>query len=537
MAGAADVATSAESLFGLAVSPGARLTAMLTMGVAYAVISVRPKPPGLVRLLMSMPLFLLFSVAGLQVMESVTVSGSIGFMFAWLANFKLLAYSANRGPLAHPGLSSGQWLLLLLLPFFPAKRGHRRAQAGGVLLALVCNIALGLALTAFLTSPAGSASSLLRHTGYALYVYVAASLLLDCFMPLGCAALGHMRLQPSMDNPFVSTSVREFWGRRYNQIVSAILQDTVYLPIVEGRWVAEPQEAQDVQGERRPGDDDSKGSGGGVETPAGEGAGPTGLRRRTAAVPGSATAATAVTAAAGEMRHVDSTASTGGAAAAAASGAATALVKATATARTGLDGVDSCASLAASEGQGKQRRQGPEGKPGRRRVPCSRARQLVAMTASFVVSGVMHEVCIAFMCGGRLEGSYHMLAFFLLQPLIIVVQDAATAALLPPHLLTPQEEAAALANGSSRPGGGSSSNGNSSSSSSVGKWTLARRVVTVLRVVVTAVLVVASADVLFWGPFETCRIDERGLKEVLAGVENVKAWAAAARGWFAGAAL
>lgn len=172
-------------------------------------------------------------------------------------------------------------------------------------------------------------------------------------------------------------------------------QDTVYLPIVEGRWVAEPQEAQDVQGERRPGDDDSKGSGGGVETPAGEGAGPTGLRRRTAAVPGSATAATAVTAAAGEMRHVDSTASTGGAAAAAASGAATALVKATATARTGLDGVDSCASLAASEGQGKQRRQGPEGKPGRRRVPCSRARQLVAMTASFVVSGVMHEVCIA----------------------------------------------------------------------------------------------------------------------------------------------
>ena len=32
----------------------------------------------------------------------------------------------------------------------------------------------------------------------ALYVYVAASLLLDCFMPLGCAALGHMRLQPSM---------------------------------------------------------------------------------------------------------------------------------------------------------------------------------------------------------------------------------------------------------------------------------------------------------------------------------------------------
>lgn len=46
---------------------------------------------------------------------------------------QLLAYSANRGPLAHPGLSSGQWLLLLLLPFFPAKRevGAVADRSGG----------------------------------------------------------------------------------------------------------------------------------------------------------------------------------------------------------------------------------------------------------------------------------------------------------------------------------------------------------------------------------------------------------------------
>ncbi|KAG2437108.1 hypothetical protein HYH02_011364 [Chlamydomonas schloesseri] len=476
---------------------------------------------------MSLPLFLLFSVAGLQVMENVTVSGSIGFMFAWLGNFKLLAYSANRGPLAHPGLSAGQWLLMLLLPYFPAKRGHPRARAGGVLLALVGNITLGLALTAFLTSPAGSVSSVLRHTGYALYVYVAASLLLDCAMPLGCAALNHMDLQPSMDNPFISTSVREFWGRRYNQIVSAILQDTVYLPIVEGRWVAEPQPQQQVaqqqEASKRRESDGRDDSGGTEQLPAaaaGSGGSGGGVRRRTGA------AATA----GNKLHHVDSTASTAGAAATAVS------VIARAATASGLDGVDSSTSLAAlgqqqaaSAAGGLQGAQAPLAAAGgwrrRRRVACSRARQLLAMCASFAVSGVMHEVCIAFMCGGRLEGSYHMLAFFLLQPLIILAQDSLTAALLPPHLLTPQEEAAALASGSG-----------SSSSSSQGKWTLARRLVTVLRVLMTAMLVVASADALFWGPFETCRIDERGLREVLAGVENVKGWVAAVRAWFLGAA-
>ena len=38
------------------------------------------------------------------------------------------------------------------------------------------------------------------------------------------------------DNPFVSTSVREFWGRRYNQIVSAILQVRTVASVACGMW-------------------------------------------------------------------------------------------------------------------------------------------------------------------------------------------------------------------------------------------------------------------------------------------------------------
>lgn len=58
----------------------------------------------------------------------------------------------------------------------------------------------------------------------ALYIWLVASLMLDAPMPLGCRLLNHMALQPAMANPFGAATVREFWGRRYNQIVSSILQ-------------------------------------------------------------------------------------------------------------------------------------------------------------------------------------------------------------------------------------------------------------------------------------------------------------------------
>ena len=65
------------------------------------------------------------------------------------------------------------------------------------------------------------------------------SLCLDAAMPLSGALLGAgqrgggLALQPAMDGPYAATSVREFWGRRYNQIVSATLLETVYKPIVQ----------------------------------------------------------------------------------------------------------------------------------------------------------------------------------------------------------------------------------------------------------------------------------------------------------------
>lgn len=63
-----------------------------------------------------------------MLMVQVIVRGGLGFLLSWLANFKLLAFSAGRGPLAIPGLSFLQWAAMLVLPIFPAKRERSCVQ-------------------------------------------------------------------------------------------------------------------------------------------------------------------------------------------------------------------------------------------------------------------------------------------------------------------------------------------------------------------------------------------------------------------------
>ncbi|GIL54919.1 hypothetical protein Vafri_10618 [Volvox africanus] len=124
----------------------------------------------------------------------------------------------------------------------------------------------------------------------------------------------------------------------------------------------------------------------------------------------------------------------------------------------------------------------------RRRV--SKRRRLLAVWSAFAVSGVMHEACLMYMCHNRLEGSFRMMAFFLLQPLIMIAQDntvEAVSGLVPERLRR-------------------------------------SRAAVILQIVVTLALVLLSADQLFWGPFETCRVDERGLAEAMGAFRAVGDW-------------
>ncbi|EFJ41478.1 hypothetical protein VOLCADRAFT_98536 [Volvox carteri f. nagariensis] len=214
-----------------------KLHGFILVALVYCVVVVRPLRPGLPRLLASVPAFLVFSLCPLLVKDSALLSSAVALTTTWVANFKLLSYSGGRGALSHPGIRSGlQWGALLLLPFFPAKSGRTPASTSsrGLLLGLLLKLGVYLGLTAVLVGV--ELSALARHLIYAVHFWMFVSLCLDAAMPLGSQLLPGIPLQPAMDAPYIATSVREFWGRRYNQIVSATLLETVYKPIVEGRF-------------------------------------------------------------------------------------------------------------------------------------------------------------------------------------------------------------------------------------------------------------------------------------------------------------
>lgn len=62
-----------------------------------------------------------------------------------------------------------------------------------------------------------------------IYMYCFLDFLLPCLAALG-RALG-MGLEPQFDKPYLSASLQDFWGRRWNLMASAVLRPAVYIPV------------------------------------------------------------------------------------------------------------------------------------------------------------------------------------------------------------------------------------------------------------------------------------------------------------------
>uniref|UniRef100_A0A0D9XRQ0 Wax synthase domain-containing protein n=1 Tax=Leersia perrieri TaxID=77586 RepID=A0A0D9XRQ0_9ORYZ len=170
--------------------------------------------------------------------------GTAAFFLAWLSAFKVLLLALALGPL-HPGLPLLPFLLTALLPV--KLRPSAAAAAGDAsepkssfpLLVKVAAIATILRLY-----ESSSIQMLPRHARLAVYgihIYLFLDLLLPSISAaVGAALGGGMELEPPFDRPYMAASLREFWGRRWNLMVPAILRPSVYGPVraVAGREAA-----------------------------------------------------------------------------------------------------------------------------------------------------------------------------------------------------------------------------------------------------------------------------------------------------------
>lgn len=208
---------------------------------------------GVIRFLAILPVILFLFFLPLNLF-TIWLGGPTSFFLAWLANFKLLLFAFGQGPLSTSPvpLSFPYFISLACLPIkfqqVPQKSvdkevskvsGHKSPLNHGLKIVV-------LAITAPIYLQKDHVHPKMVMLLYCVYLYIGLELVLAVVAAFARACL-RLELEPQFHEPYLATSLQDFWGRRWNLMVTSILHPTVYNPVMSissrliGRkWAALP---------------------------------------------------------------------------------------------------------------------------------------------------------------------------------------------------------------------------------------------------------------------------------------------------------
>ncbi|PRQ54882.1 putative long-chain-alcohol O-fatty-acyltransferase [Rosa chinensis] len=202
------------------------------------------------------------------------------FFIAWLANCKLLLFAFDKGPLSsEPSITLGRFVVIACLPIKVQKslppnqlgkprkiqngknssspqshiddqskgnKIHQKSKEGNILHSNYATkvLLLGILLRAydFINYIHPNALLLL----YCLHIYLLLELILAVVASMARALLG-VEIEPQFNDPYLSTSLQIFCGKRWNLMVSSTLRPTAYEPtlniskhVVGRKWASLP---------------------------------------------------------------------------------------------------------------------------------------------------------------------------------------------------------------------------------------------------------------------------------------------------------
>ncbi|KAL6650918.1 hypothetical protein ACP70R_009843 [Stipagrostis hirtigluma subsp. patula] len=207
----------------------AAVAAAVTVAMSYVRFAARRLRPGLPRLAAFLPVIavLPFLPLAFRALHPRAISG---FFLAWMAEFKLLLLASGRGPL-HPSLPLHAFVAVATFPVrvrdTRPKSGPGSSGLGPVTAAVMAAL---LAAIVSLYRHEARMNHYLLHALYCAHVYLALELVLAAAAAAARALLG-LDLEPQFDRPYLSASLRDFWGRRWNLSVPALLRQCVFRPV------------------------------------------------------------------------------------------------------------------------------------------------------------------------------------------------------------------------------------------------------------------------------------------------------------------
>ncbi|OVA20217.1 hypothetical protein BVC80_157g4 [Macleaya cordata] len=228
------------------------ILALASLSYCYFIVGKIPK--GKTRFFFLLPILFYFTILP-STISFISLKGVIAFFFTWLANFKLLLLCFDQGPLSsnQPKSSLKSFISIACLPIKikqddPSLKSpysniknkknpsHQNKQSNPShhhletppkpFLSLPIIILLTLLVVhLYCTNNQIINPSLLL----VLYLYLSLEIVLAIGATLARATLG-LELELQSNEPYLSPSLQDFWGRRWNLMITEILRPTVYHP-------------------------------------------------------------------------------------------------------------------------------------------------------------------------------------------------------------------------------------------------------------------------------------------------------------------
>ncbi|KAF3453374.1 hypothetical protein FNV43_RR03814 [Rhamnella rubrinervis] len=190
-------------------------------------------PRGVKRLISLIPILYVFTILPLD-LHSFHLGAPTSFFLVWLANFKLLLFAFDRGPLYQTPPTLFHFISIASLPIqirqhpSPITKNPITKPVPSSVLFSVKALLLATIIHMYQYR-----SFLHPHVTLALYcfhMYLGIEIVLAlCAVPV--RAIFRYDLEPQFNEPYLSTSLQDFWGRRWNLMVSSILRPTIYGPV------------------------------------------------------------------------------------------------------------------------------------------------------------------------------------------------------------------------------------------------------------------------------------------------------------------
>ncbi|TMX04899.1 hypothetical protein EJD97_004078 [Solanum chilense] len=206
--------------------------------LCYCYYCVTRIPSGVLRLLFVLPIVYFFLILPLD-LSSFHLGAPTIFYLVWLANFKLLLFCFDRGPLSsYSSLPLLHFLSIALLPVKPTyiiRDGFKISSTQSVqsterVPGLFWGKIILLAAIIRVYNYRELLHSNVILVLYCLHIYLAVEFILAITVIPVRALLG-LEIEPQFNDPYLATSLQDFWGRRWNLMVPGILRPAVYFPV------------------------------------------------------------------------------------------------------------------------------------------------------------------------------------------------------------------------------------------------------------------------------------------------------------------